>query len=449
MKPKPPKSPKLPKGRPIPRQAHYVWPYISGTNWHAPVKKFQLFEKRLTTLLGHHEWHQEFQSMLEMAWNDYQLTPNKLVEIAMNDGIYNKYVKWLKDLNTQWREKIQKYPENDWKNQCNHIRSQIDPKWVERFWFLQHLELVRYIIKERQEKGQDYDHIDLMHELGLWRPAIRVKFNWIPYEANERKALLKSKGPSAFAECWDTVAKDETKPTLPMLNPAFLTLQIPLTPTTVRGFDEMVEAIRGVLRDAMKNCPTHKEAPNLVSIIPPQREFLLNVTNAVLKVDIRRYRMYMKQKLNFRQIAYWEDNNTQKRPLKLSEIPERISGKIKKESAVSESVKRIYEAIYLTRFTGSRRRKLDSKASPADVYHCPDHPDRSCPLTCNHLTKWMRKIEVTLPGATSGSGKEQSTEDKTLDIIYFKRHAQNEDNDNLDMAIEDDLPFFDELNFDS
>jgi len=374
MKPKTPKSPKQPLGGPVPRQTHFVWPYISGTNWHAPVAKFQLYEKRLNKLLGHHEWHQEFQAMLEMAWNDHQLTPNKLIEVAMNDQIYNKQKRWLEEFNGKCREEAAKYKESEWATRCNRFRNQIDPQWVNKFWFLQHLELVRHIIKERQEKDKEYNHIDLMHELGMWRPAIRVKFNWIPYEANERNGLLQSQGSSAFAECCDTVAKDETKPTLPMLNPAFLTFQIPLTPTTVWGLDEMVEAIRGVLRDAMKNCPTPKEAPNIVSIIPPQREFLRNVTKPVLDVDIRRYQMYMKHKFNFRQIAYWESKNKPTQPMKLSAIPSRIKGTVKKESAVSESVKRIYEALYLNKFTGSRRRKLDTQGPPSEAYRCPEHP---------------------------------------------------------------------------
>ena len=220
---------------------------------------------------------------------------------------------------------------------------------------------IRAVFDEKKCELGDLTWIDLLDEYVTMVPRIEVSYNWAPYDKHVRKEIGERDGVQVFKACGETEVQSDNAPALPVGIPAFVTIRIPISPMKVWGLSETVNTIAGVLREALKHCPSPEEAPRMMGTIPRKREFLMTAHAQVLEKDIERYQLYMTQGLNFRQIAYVEAQRRYKRPVDLNTIPKKIRGIVPNESAVCESVTRIYEAIYLKPFSKARRRRLDAQ----------------------------------------------------------------------------------------
>ena len=266
---------------------------------------------------------------------------------------------------------------------------------------------LRGVFEEKKQEVADLTWIDLLDEYATMVPRIEVSYNWSPYDKHVRKEIRESDGAEVFKACTTTQVESDNEPALPVGIPAFVTIRIPISPMKVWGLDKMVGSLRNVLRDALRHCPSPEEAPEMMGTIPRQREFLMNVQNAVLEKDIERYKRYTNENLNFRQIAYIESQERSGKTVDLNNLPERIRYTVSKESAVCESVIRIYEAIYLKPFPRARRRRLDAPAQGMAEYNCPEHHVEDCHRECSYLKGWFGKVDRTLPTDITGSGAEQ------------------------------------------
>jgi hypothetical protein len=263
---------------------------------------------------------------------------------------------------------------------------------------------IRSVFEERKRELGPITWVHLLDEFVTMIPRIEVSYNWAPYDAHMRKEIRGRHGAKAFKACTKMEVDNGREPTLPVGIPAFVTIRVPLSPMKTWGLDQIVNQIKGVIRDALKNCPSRKEAPGMVGTIPPKREFLVNAHDSALEKDIERFKLYMNQALSFRQIAYLEFRRRDGKAIDVSTVPKAIRAKVAGESAVCESVTRIYEAIYLKPFTGSRRRRLDAPGQGMSVYDCPQH-DQDCSKGCGYMKSWLKKVSRILPTDFTGSGR--------------------------------------------
>ena len=263
---------------------------------------------------------------------------------------------------------------------------------------------IREYYEDKQREVGPLTWVDLLDEFVGTVPRTEMSYNWAPYDAQSRRDIRESEGAEAFKECKDLELESHHEPALPAGVPAFVTIQVPVSPMKVWGIDKIVASIGEVLRDALRNCPSQDEAPLMRGTIPPQREFLFNAHEPVLRKDIERYKLYTQHGLTFRQIAAFEYAREKGRPIAIENIPKKIKIDVPKESAVCESVTRIYEAIYLKPFYQARRRRLDAPAKGFSEYTCPEH-GRDCHEECQHLKEWLTKVNRTLPTDHTGAGK--------------------------------------------
>lgn len=265
---------------------------------------------------------------------------------------------------------------------------------------------IRAVFDEKKRELGDLTWIDLLDEYVTMVPRIEVSYNWAPYDKHVRKEIRDRDGVQVFKACTTTEVESDNEPALPVGIPAFVTIRIPISPMKVWGLSKTVSTVAGVLREALKHCPSPEEAPSIMGTIPRRREFLMTAHDQVLEKDIERYKLYITQGLTFRQIAYVESKRRKNKPVDLNTLPKKIRRNVPKESAVCESVTRIYEAIYLKPFPRARRRRLDTPAQGVPVYNCPEHGEK-CSKECNYLRDWLTKVDRTLPTDTTGSGAER------------------------------------------
>ena len=119
--------------------------------------------------------------------------------------------------------------------------------------------------------------------------------------------------------------------------------------------------------------------------------------------------------LSPRQIAYLEQQEQKGMELKAEAIPKNIRHHVPGESGVSESIKRVFEGIYLRPFTGAWQNR--KTAIPADwtPYHCDIYGD-NCTETCQNLMAWMKKYEAALPAMSHGQLRDE-THPENLDEL--------------------------------
>ncbi len=180
-----------------------------------------------------------------------------------------------------------------------------------------------------------------------------------------------------------------------------MTIRVPVTQMKMWGLDETLTGMKHVLQHVIQNAPTQQEAPDMKGHFPSERVWLPHCQDRAFENDLRRYARYAKDMLSPRQIAYLEQQEQKGMELKAEAIPKKIRHNVSGESGVSESIKRVFEGIYLRPFTGAWQNR--KTAIPADwtPYHCDIH-DTDCPTTCQNLMAWMKKYEVALPAMSHG-----------------------------------------------
>jgi hypothetical protein len=179
------------------------------------------------------------------------------------------------------------------------------------------------------------------------------------------------------------------------------------------GVSELTEKFTSIVNDALQNLPKEWNP------FPEELQFLRTISWEDFERDLHRFDLYMKQGLNFRQIACLEEAERRGRHL----LPSSLQGKkigmsIPGEDGIEKSVKKIIKAIDRTPKTSeqksyqARRRHIDTPAQGQEHFFCPAHP-RGCPtLDCPHLKEWMERVNATLPTDSTGRGKEILAFDK-------------------------------------
>jgi hypothetical protein len=139
------------------------------------------------------------------------------------------------------------------------------------------------------------------------------------------------------------------------------TFQVDLSGITLWDLDKISKEFRRALRSFLRSRPAWSGA------VPPQLAFLQTVRTEQFFKDLRRYDLYMEQRLSCRKIAAFEkaiDEAREKgRTLTVDDclkvMPGPVSGSAQRESSVRASVKRIFEAIYRRTFR-ARRSEMDT-----------------------------------------------------------------------------------------
>jgi len=239
------------------------------------------------------------------------------------------------------------------------------------------------------------------HESPGGAPQVSVSFNWAPLEPKTRKRISESR-PELFAQCRKNEVDDTSVPALPSGVPAVVTLRIPVSEMKQWDIKRVTETVRKSLHVALQNRPTFKEAPEMATVVPRERAFLVSCRERQFRRDLGRYRLAVKQGLTYRQIAYLELRERRK-PVDWIKALKAIKKEVPGERTVGEAVKRIYEAIHMKPYKAKRRR-LDTPAQGADAYRCDAH-GQNCPKACPTLKKWMRQLNTMLPTATTGKLK--------------------------------------------
>ena len=262
-----------------------------------------------------------------------------------------------------------------------------------------------FYLERKAEREGSHTWVDLFDEFLAVIPKIEVSYNWAPYTTVRREEIRKADGSAAFKACSKYEVADPKEPALPDGIPAFVNIRVPVNQMKIWGLDDIMNVLGRIVREAIENCPSKEEAPNMMTTIPPQREFLMHARPPVFKKDLLRYKLYTKKYLNFREIAFWEAQKDRGVKCFTRDLPSKIKISQTKETSVYESVKRIYEAIHLKPFPRSRRRRLDAPAEGISEYVCLVHTGSLiCPESCPSLKRWVNEIERTLPTEASGSG---------------------------------------------
>jgi len=236
------------------------------------------------------------------------------------------------------------------------------------------------------------------HESPGDAPQVSVSFNWAPLEPDARKKIRES-CPELFAPCRKNEIDDSSSAALPSGVPAVVTFRIPVSEMKQWDIGRVTETVRKSLHVALRNRPTFKEAPEMASVVPRERAFLVNCRNKQFRRDLERYELYVKKGLTYRQIAYLQLRERRK-PVDWLTGLKTIKKEVPGERTVGEAVKRIHEAIHMKPYKAKRRR-LDNPGQGADTYRCDTHGE-FCPRGCPTLNKWLPQIEPGLPTNTTG-----------------------------------------------
>lgn len=290
---------------------------------------------------------------------------------------------------------------------------------------------VRRAFLARREDRDDYSARDLLEEHVVFVPEVTAAYNWAPYHAEARK------GAGSFDDCRSVELPPGARPALPVGLPAFLTLRIPVGHLNQWDVGDIADAIRQLLVEAVKECPTPAEAPGMRGAIPAERTFLVHCRENEFQRDLERYRLSQARGLQNVQIAYLEGARFRGQQVDVTDpptvngmpIPDRIRESIPGQASISESLRRIHEALYLEPAPSAGiRRRVAHVELPA--YDCPTH-GQTCFIdsngknprdgTCSYLRSWTARLiaNEVLDSDERGrlsdqvSYREESDEDQT------------------------------------
>jgi hypothetical protein len=263
-------------------------------------------------------------------------------------------------------------------------------------------DLRQFVSKKAKINDQAYTGTHLLTEFMVKVFPITVRYNWTPYLKSERKEWRDSFPDKEPQECTEDEVPCTNEFALPSGLPAAVTFVVPITQMKQWGLDNTMQDIKRVLQHALNNAPTKEEAPAMADSVPPERAFLLHCQEKALEQDLRRYTLFEKERLSFRQIAFLEQQQLKGKRLIAQDVPPSIKHKIPGESGVWESIKRIFEGIYLRPFKGIRHTRTTAVPLEMPAYQCDVH-GQDCPLSCPTITQWMKKYESSLPSVTQGS----------------------------------------------
>jgi hypothetical protein len=266
---------------------------------------------------------------------------------------------------------------------------------------------VRRAFLARRQERDDYSARDLLEEHVVFVPEVTAAYNWAPYHAEARAAVRKRAG--SFGDCRTVELPPGDRPALPVGLPAFVTLRIPVGHLNQWDVGDIADAIRQLLVEAVKECPTPAEAPGMRGAIPAERTFLVHCREAEFQRDLERYRLSQTRGLQSVQIAYLERAGSRGQQVDMAAnpptvagtpIPDRIRESLPGQASISESLKRIHEALCLEPAPSAGiRRRVAYVDLPA--YDCPTHgqtcfidSDAQNPTdqTCGYLRSWTARL---------------------------------------------------------
>ncbi len=184
--------------------------------------------------------------------------------------------------------------------------------------------------------------------------------------------------------------------------PPAIFFQIDLSRVTIWDLQRLARDFKRILRASLLG--SDKSLLGWPASEPKELAFLRTVGSDFFYRDLQRYDLHIKHGLTYRLIALLE---VEGKANNLDQIPRqrRVGKKIPVESSISDSVQRIYQAIYRKKYN-SKRRRLDTPAVGMEPYHCPTHseatPGRGCPRSCSHLKTWWSKVQPTLSSDQTG-----------------------------------------------
>jgi len=165
-----------------------------------------------------------------------------------------------------------------------------------------------------------------------------------------------------------------------------LYVRVDLSRITLWDLNRVAADFNEVLRNALRQS-ADLGAPS----DPRELAFLKTVRPDVFYRDLRRYDLHVKHGATYRLIGLLETHGGTIPPdTPLSQ--HRVGKPISSESTVSDSVRRIYQAIHRVRYTG-KSRQLDGQDEQTRQYHCPEH-GTNCPALCPQVKEfqaWFNK----------------------------------------------------------
>jgi hypothetical protein len=396
------------------------WVYREGDVRVLEDDQWNRYAGRLRQLLAFHQ-HSYVPAILTFASVTRRIDPWTFVEWATDDQLFNKHRPERADLASALAD-------------------------------------VRRAFLVRRQERENYSARDLLEEHVVFVPEVTVGYNWSPYHAEARAAVRKEAG--SFDDCRSAELPPGDSPALPVGLPAFITFRIPIGHLNQWDVGGVIDAVQDALVDAMKQCPTPAEAPGMRGAIPAERTFLVHCREAEFQRDLERYRLSQTRGLQNVQIAYLERARSRGQQVDVTAnpptvdgtpIPDTIRESVPGLAAISESLKRIHEALYLepAQSAGTRRR-LASVGLPE--YNCPTHGQacfidsdgkNSTDHTCDYLRAWTAPLiarevlDSDERGKLSGQveHREESDEDETDAVDDLPGHPLEDSSRSRDATI--------------
>lgn len=163
-----------------------------------------------------------------------------------------------------------------------------------------------------------------------------------------------------------------------------LYVRVDLSRTTLWDLDKLATDFKEILRTAL-------DLSRETGVLSDPRElaFLKTVRQDVFYRDLRRYDLHVKHRLPYRLIGLYEAHG-RTTPPDASLSSHRVGKPIQTESGVSDSVRRIYEAIHRVKYS-AKSAQPESRADFEAPYDCPDH-GTGCPLSCPEVKKFEARF---------------------------------------------------------
>lgn len=164
-------------------------------------------------------------------------------------------------------------------------------------------------------------------------------------------------------------------------------VRVDLSRTTLWDLDSLAANFKEILRNAL-GLSRETGVPS----DPRELAFLKTVRQDVFYRDLRRYDLHIEHRLTYRLIGLLETHGRTTQP-NASLSSHRVGQLIRTESSVSNSVRRIYEAIHREKYR-YQSAQLESRTDLEAPYHCPEH-GTGCPLSCPKLKQFEARFNKT------------------------------------------------------
>src|SRR5262249_32278011 len=142
---------------------------------------------------------------------------------------------------------------------------------------------------------------------GAEGPGLFIRYNWEPYERAQRLRVRQREG---IGMTRTADAGPRTSCIMPKGEPATMAVQgVGVSELNERDIALFSQMFQTVLREAIRESPTPKEAPGMDLTVPAPLRFLRHAQDKAFERDVERYRLYTAEGLSFRQIARLEQQH--------------------------------------------------------------------------------------------------------------------------------------------